>query len=105
MLPEISYWVRIRGAGYHAYLIAGEQPFAVAQQALSAAVRAANPGPWLAGDTGVGAVISDGRVEAVLALGSTFRAEARDRFAPFMALDRLTTEQRDANADSAAESS
>jgi assimilatory nitrate reductase catalytic subunit len=95
MLPEISYWARIRGAGYHAYLVAGEQPFAVAQQALSAAVRSANPGPWLAGDNGVGAVISDGRVEAVLALGPTYRAEARDRFAPFMVLERLTTGQRD----------
>jgi len=95
MLPEISYWARIRGAGYHAYLVAGEQPFAVAQQALSAALRSANPGPWLAGDNGVGAVISDGRVEAVLTLGSTYQAEARDRFAPFMALERLTPEQRE----------
>ena len=95
MLPEISYWARIRGAGYHAYLVAGDQPFAVAQQALSAAVRTANPGPWLVGESGVGAVISDGRVEAVLSLGPTHQAEARDRFAPFMALDRLTTGQRD----------
>ena len=31
-----------------------------------------------------------------MALGSTYQADARDRFAPFMALDRLTTEQRDA---------
>ncbi|MFN4015869.1 MAG: molybdopterin-dependent oxidoreductase [Reyranella sp.] len=95
MLPEISYWARIRGAGYHAYLVAGDQPFAVAQQALCAAVRTANPGPWFAGENGVGAVIGDGRVEAVLALGPTHQAEARDRFAPFMALDRLTTQQRD----------
>jgi assimilatory nitrate reductase catalytic subunit len=47
MLPEISYWARIRGAGYHAYLVAGDQPFAVAQQALSAALRTANPVPGL----------------------------------------------------------
>ncbi|TBR21599.1 MAG: nitrate reductase, partial [Reyranella sp.] len=94
MLPQISYWARIRGAGYHAYMVAGDQPLAVAQQALSAAVRTANPGPWLAGDKGVGAVVSDGRVEAVLTLGSTYEAEARDRFAPFMALERLTTGQR-----------
>ena len=26
MLPEVTYWARIRGAGYHAYLLAGEQP-------------------------------------------------------------------------------
>ncbi len=30
-----------------------------------------------------------------MTLGSTYQADARDRFAPFMALDRLTTEQRD----------
>ncbi len=96
MLPEISYWVRIRGAVYHAYVVAGDQPFAVAQRTLSAALRTTNPGPWLDGDNGVGAVVSDGRVEAVMALGSTYQADARDRFAPFMALNRLTTEQRDA---------
>ncbi len=95
MLPEISYWARIRGAGYHAYVVAGEQPFAVAQRALSAALRTTNPGPWLDGENGVGAVIADGRVEAVMSLGPTYDAEARDRFAPFMAAGRLTVEQRD----------
>ena len=95
MLPEISYWARIRGAGYHAYVVAGDQPFAVAQRALSAAVRTTNPGPWLDGENGVGAVVSDGRVDAVMTLGATYDVEARDRFAPFMALDRLTMDQRD----------
>ena len=49
MLPEVSYWARIKGAGYHAWMLAGEQPLATARRALSAAVRAANPGPWLEG--------------------------------------------------------
>ena len=26
MLPEVSYWARIKGAGYHAWMLAGEQP-------------------------------------------------------------------------------
>jgi assimilatory nitrate reductase catalytic subunit len=94
MLPEITYWARARGAGYHTYLLAGEQPLAQAQQALSAAVRATNPGPWLAGESGVGAVISDGRLEAVLMLGEKRDEAARDRFAPFMAVDRLSVEER-----------
>ncbi|MBX9944764.1 MAG: molybdopterin-dependent oxidoreductase [Reyranella sp.] len=96
MLPEVTYWARSRGAGFHAYLLAGEQPFALAQQALSAAMRATNPGPWLAGEQGVGAVISDGRLEAVLALGPAHDAAARDRLAPFMAIDRLSVEERNA---------
>lgn len=95
MLPEIPYWARIRGAGFHAYAVAGDQPFAVAQRILSAAVRTANPGPWLIGESGVGAVISDGRVEAVMMLEPTHDVEARDRLAPYMALDRLTTERRE----------
>jgi len=94
MLPEITYWARARGAGYHTYLLAGEQPFGVAQQALSAAVRATNPGPWLAGEQGVGAVIADGRLEAVLVLGPSHDERARDRFAPFLAMDRLSVEER-----------
>lgn len=94
MLPEITYWARARGAGYHAYYLAGEQPFGVAQQALSAAVRATNPGPWLAGEQGVSAVISDGRLEAVLILGESHDEAARDRFAPFMAVDRLSVDER-----------
>ncbi len=95
MLPEISYWARVQGAGYHAYLVAGEQPFAVAQRALAAAVRTSNPGPCLVGEKNVTAVISDGRVEAIMSLAETRDAEARDRFAPFMSLDRLTVAQRD----------
>jgi assimilatory nitrate reductase catalytic subunit len=95
MMPAISYWARIRGAGYHAYVVAGDQPLAAAQRALSAAVRTTNPGPWLTGENGVGAVVSDGRVEAVMSLGPTSDAEARDRLAPYMALDRLSMAQRD----------
>ncbi|TAJ41205.1 MAG: nitrate reductase [Reyranella sp.] len=94
MLPEIAYWARARGAGYHAYLLAGEQPLATAQQALSASVRATNPGPWLLGEQGVGVVIADGRLEAVLVLGPSHDERARDRFAPFMAMDRLSVEER-----------
>ena len=52
MLPQIAYWTHITGAGHHAYLVAGEQPLAEARQALSAAMRAANPGPWLDGGDG-----------------------------------------------------
>ena len=66
MLPEVSYWARIKGAGYHAWMLAGEQPIETARQAISAAVRATNPGPWLEGHDGIGAVISDGRLEARL---------------------------------------
>ena len=94
MLPEITYWARARGAGYHTYLLAGEQPLGVARQALSAAMRATNPGPWLAGEQGVGAVIADGRLEAVLVLSATHDERARDRFAPFMATDRLSADER-----------
>jgi assimilatory nitrate reductase catalytic subunit len=61
---------------------------------LSAAVRTANPGPWLIGESGIGAVVSDGRVEAVMMLGPSHDSEARDRLAPYMTLDRLTVEQR-----------
>jgi assimilatory nitrate reductase catalytic subunit len=94
MLPEVSYWARIRGAGHHAWLLAGEQPLETARQALSAALRATNPGPWLEGEDGIGAVVSDGRLEAVLALGETRDEAVRDRLAPFMALARLSAEQR-----------
>ena len=94
MLPEITYWARVKGAGYYTYLLAGEQPLGVARQALSAAVRATNPGPWLNGEQGVGAVVSDGRLEVVLVLGSAHDEGARDRFAPFMAMDRLSVEDR-----------
>ncbi|MBX9876579.1 MAG: (2Fe-2S)-binding protein, partial [Beijerinckiaceae bacterium] len=94
MLPEVTYWARVRGAGHHAYLLAGEQPLAVARRALSAAIRTANPGPWLEGEAGLGAVISDGRLEAVLGIGEAHDEAARDRLAPFMAMAQLGTEQR-----------
>ena len=95
MLPEISYWARMQGAGYHAYSVAGEQSFAVAQRMLAAVVRTTNPGPWLVGEKNVAAVIGDGRVEAILSLTETHDAGARDRFAPFMTPDRLSEAQRD----------
>jgi assimilatory nitrate reductase catalytic subunit len=94
MLPEVSYWARIKGAGHYAWMLAGEQPLETTRQALSAAVRATNPGPWLEGHDGIGAVISDGRLEAVLALGETRNEAVRDRLAPFMAIGRLDVEQR-----------
>jgi assimilatory nitrate reductase catalytic subunit len=94
MLPDISYWTRIKGAGFHAYLLAGEEPLAAARQKLSAAMRTSNPGPWLDGDAGLGAVIGDGSLEAVMTLAETRDETARDRLAPFMAIDRLTVEQR-----------
>jgi assimilatory nitrate reductase catalytic subunit len=94
MLPEITYWAHITGAGYHAYVLAGEQPLVVARQALSAALRATNPGPWLEGDAGIGAVIGDGHLEAVLAIGEKHDEAARGRLAPFMAVARLSVERR-----------
>jgi len=75
-------------------VVAGEQPRASARRALSAALRAANPGPWLDGDAGIGAVIADGRLEAVLVTAESHDAAARDRLAPFMAIDRLGADQR-----------
>ena len=53
MLPEMTYWARIKGAGFHAYLLAGEKPIAAARQKLSAAIRTSNPGPWLEGEVGL----------------------------------------------------
>ena len=67
---------------------------AAARRALSAAMRAANPGPWLDGEDGLGAVISDGRLEAVLGIGKAHDEAARDRLAPFMAMAQLDVEQR-----------
>ncbi|HYI03798.1 MAG TPA: molybdopterin-dependent oxidoreductase, partial [Reyranella sp.] len=94
MLPEVTYWARVTGAGHYAYLLAGEQPVAIARRALSAAMRTANPGPWIDGEEGLGAVISDGRLEAVLGIGKAHDETARDRLAPFMALAQLDGEQR-----------
>jgi assimilatory nitrate reductase catalytic subunit len=94
MLPDLSYWTHVRGAGFHIYLMAGSQPLAAARQSLSAAVRAANPGPWLEGETGVGAVIDDGRLDAVLDMRERRNESVRDRLMPFMHAERLSTEQR-----------
>ena len=96
MLPDVSYWARIKGTGFHAYVLAGDQSIAAAQRTFSAAVRATNPGPWLTGESGVGAVIGDGRLEAVLAVSETRDDTMRDRLSPFMAVDRLSVEQRNA---------
>jgi assimilatory nitrate reductase catalytic subunit len=94
MLPEVTYWARVTGAGHYAYLLAGEQPLAVARRALSAAIRTTNPGPWLDGEEGLGAVISDSRLEAVLGIGKAHDEAVRDRLAPFMAMAQLDAEQR-----------
>jgi assimilatory nitrate reductase catalytic subunit len=96
MLADITSWTRVKGAGHYAYLLAGQQELAAARKSLAAAIRATNPGPWLEGGGGLGAVISDGRVEAVLVTAKSRDDSARDRLAPFMALDRLTVEQRNA---------
>lgn len=96
MLPDLTYWTRLKGADFHAYLMAGTQPLAAVRQSLSAAVRAANPGPWLEGAMGIGAVIGDGRLEAVVCLNEARDESARDRLMPFMMADRLNVEQRDA---------
>ncbi|CAN5175521.1 nitrate reductase [soil metagenome] len=96
MLPQIAYWTHITAAGHHAYVVAGEQSLAAARRALSAALRTANPGPWLDGDAGISAVIADGRLEAVMMTGESHDDAARDRLAPFMAIDRLGVDQRTA---------
>jgi assimilatory nitrate reductase catalytic subunit len=100
MLPPIAYWTRLTGAGYTAYLIAGERPLAEIRKALAASIRATNPGPWLEGGLegvqGLGAVIGDGRLEAVMVTGESHDESARDRLAPFMAIERLSVDQRNA---------
>jgi len=96
MLPPITCWTHLKGAGHATYLIAGEQPLAEARKALAAAIRTSNPGPWLEGEAGLGAVITDGRLEAVMVTGESRDDAARDRLAPFMAIDRLTVAERSA---------
>jgi assimilatory nitrate reductase catalytic subunit len=96
MLPPITCWTRLKGAGHATYLIAGEQPLAEARKALAAAIRTSNPGPWLEGEAGLGAVITDGRLEAVMVTGESRDDAARDRLAPFMAIDHLTVAERNA---------
>jgi assimilatory nitrate reductase catalytic subunit len=96
MLPNIAYWTRVKGNGHNAYLVAGDQPIAAARQALSAALRTSNPGPWIEGEAGLGAVIADGRLEAVMTLGEAREEGARDRLAPFMAIERLSVAERNA---------
>ena len=83
MLPPIAYWTRLTGAGHTAYLIAGEQPLAEVRKALAASIRATNPGPWLGtAKQGLGAVIADGRLEAVIVTGELRDESARDRLRP-----------------------
>ncbi len=96
MLPDLTYWTRIKGGNFEAYLLAGEEPIAAARKKLSAAIRTTNPGPWLESESGVAAVIGDGVLEAAMSLGETRDEAMRDRLAPFMALGRLTVEQRNA---------
>src|SRR5260370_17765490 len=94
MLPQIAYWTRIKGHGHHAYIVAGDQPIAAARQALSAALRSSNPGPWIVGEAGVGAVV--GHCPLV---GGMARAEERDvglrrRLAPLLGLGRASVDER-----------
>ncbi|SKA02398.1 assimilatory nitrate reductase (NADH) alpha subunit apoprotein [Enhydrobacter aerosaccus] len=94
MVPEVSYGARVRVAGCHAYVMAGEQSLEQAKRLLSVAVRATNPGPWVDGAKGIGAVIADGVVDAVLALSEDHDEAARDRLSPFLSMGRLTADQR-----------
>jgi assimilatory nitrate reductase catalytic subunit len=96
MMPELAYWTRLTGAGFYTYLVAGDQPIDAARRQLSAALRAANPGPLLEGAAGVSAVVGDGVVEGVLTLAPDYDEAARDRLAPFMSMGRLSVEQRNA---------
>ncbi len=96
MLPRLTYWTHVTAAGHHAYVVAGEQPLASARRALAAALRTTNPGPWLEGEAGIGAVIADGRLEAVMVTAESYDDSARDRLAPFMAVGRLGVDQRTA---------
>src|SRR5262249_45859966 len=66
MLPDLSYWTHVTGEAFHVYLTAGTGSLSAARQSLSAAVRSVNPGPWFDGEAGIGAVIGDGHLDAVL---------------------------------------
>ena len=94
MLPEVSYWTRIKGAGFHAYLLAGEQPIADSATGAVGGDAHEQSRSLARRHGGVGAVIGDGRLEAVMVLGETRDETARDRLAPFMAIGRLSVEQR-----------
>jgi assimilatory nitrate reductase catalytic subunit len=96
MIPNVSYWTKVRGVGFYAYVLAGGESRAAAQQALAAALRATNPGPWLQGNAGVSAVIADGHVEAILALGERADDSMRDRLSVFMRSGRLSVDERTA---------
>jgi len=93
MLPQVAYWARITGADGFVYRLAGDQPAAAARRALSAALRATNPGSWVEGDDGLGLVMGDGRLEGALQLTDGPDDSLRDRLAPFLALDRLDADQ------------
>jgi assimilatory nitrate reductase catalytic subunit len=94
MLPDVTYWTHLVGAGHHVYLLAGEGPVEPSRRALSAAIRATNPGPWVEGEGGLAAVLSDGRLEAALVLGAVRNEEVRHHLAPFMNVERLSDSER-----------
>ena len=96
MLPEISYWTRIRAAGFHAYTLAGDEPIAAARQTLKNTIAAENRGDWSAISPGGDALLMGERVEAVLMLDESYDEAARDRFASFFAKQKLSVEERQA---------
>jgi len=98
MLPDLPYWTRIQGAGFHSYVLAGEEPLAAERPALLAAVAAAHPGTWSSALPGIDTLMNGDRLEAVLVTGQAHDETARDRFAPFMAMDRLDAAARSALA-------
>lgn len=95
MLPQVAYWSRLTGADGFVYRVAGEQPAAAARRALSAALRATNPGSWVEADDGLGLVLGDDRLEGALRLTDGADDSLRDRLMPFLAFDRLDAAQRD----------
>jgi assimilatory nitrate reductase catalytic subunit len=96
MLPEISYWTRIQGAGFHAYALAGAQPMAAARPMLMDTISAGNDGTWSEVASGAAALLNGDRLEAVLLVGEAGDDSARDRFASFMTKDRLDAGERNA---------
>jgi hypothetical protein len=72
MLPQVAYWTHITAPGI-TLMLRRRSAAGRGAPALSAAMRTANPGPWLDGDAGIGAVIADGRLEAVMMTARTRR--------------------------------